>query len=200
MPGPPASRRGAGGGDADRQRLGLAVPRAARASSASAMLAQRARDNLCARRVLQPRRRPGRARSSTGTRSSSTTRATCSRGRRSSPRRCSSRRSTCRPRSTARLRDTRLRPPARARCREVRHLGRFDRPDAARRPRALGGDVAGCSSRRPRSTRRSCSARATTSRRTASSTSCIGLSGGIDSTLVALVAVDALGADRVHLP
>ena len=28
---------------------------------------------------------------------------------------------------------------------------------------------------------------------------CLGLSGGIDSTLVAFVAVDALGADRVHV-
>ena len=48
------------------------------------------------------------------------------------------------------------------------------------------------------STTRSCSAPATTAPRTASPTSSSRLSGGIDSTIVACVAVDALGADHVH--
>ena len=69
------------------------------------------------------------------------------------------------------------------------------RREAARRRRAARSRR--CSTADARSTRRSCSARATTSRRTASATSCSGLSGGIDSTLVALIAVDALGADQV---
>ena len=50
----------------------------------------------------------------------------------------------------------------------------------------------------PRCTRRWCSAPATTSARTGSPKRCIGLSGGIDSSLVATVAVDALGRGRVH--
>ena len=40
--------------------------------------------------------------------------------------------------------------------------------------------------------------RATTSPRTASADVVIGLSGGVDSSLVAAIAADALGADRVH--
>ena len=86
-------------------------------------------------------------------------------------------------------------------------------PDATRRrsSRCLGSRVASrpCARRssprlRPtstgrsrRSTRRSSSARATTSRRTGSRTAVIALSGGIDSSLVATIAVDALGADAV---
>ena len=97
--------------------------------------------------------------------------------------------------ATARLRDTRLRPPMRRALPEVRRLGR-----SSARPRRRGRSAATsrrCSSPRPRSTPRSAWACATTCSRTASSTSCSGLSGGIDSTLVALIAADALGADRV---
>ena len=51
----------------------------------------------------------------------------------------------------------------------------------------------------PSSTRPSCSAPATTSPRTVSASVALGLSGGIDSALVATIAVDALGADcRPH--
>ena len=45
----------------------------------------------------------------------------------------------------------------------------------------------------------SCSAFATTSARTASASVVSGLSGGIDSALVATIAADALGPDRVHV-
>ena len=51
---------------------------------------------------------------------------------------------------------------------------------------------------RPSCTRRSCSAPATTARKNGFTDVVIGLSGGIDSTLVAVIAADALGADHVH--
>ena len=51
---------------------------------------------------------------------------------------------------------------------------------------------------RPRSTRPWSPAPATTSGRTASRDVVIGLSGGIDSSLVAVVAADALGPEHVH--
>ena len=55
-----------------------------------------------------------------------------------------------------------------------------------------------CRRSRRRPGRRSSPACATTSARTASRASIIGLSGGIDSALVLAIAVDALGADRVR--
>ena len=65
--------------------------------------------------------------------------------------------------------------------------------DAAARP---GGRRR--STPRPRSTRRWCSAPATTWRKNGFTDAVIGLSGGIDSSLVAAIAVDALGPDHVH--
>ena len=62
-------------------------------------------------------------------------------------------------------------------------------------PRADDRAAAWTSSRR--STARSCSARATTPRKNGFEHVVLGLSGGIDSTLVALIAVDALGPDCV---
>ena len=53
-------------------------------------------------------------------------------------------------------------------------------------------------SEQPRSTARWCSAPATTWRKNGFTDAVIGLSGGIDSSLVAAVAVDALGPDHVH--
>ena len=55
-----------------------------------------------------------------------------------------------------------------------------------------------CSTRSTSCTTPSSSAPATTAPRTASPTSSSDLSGGIDSTLVAVIAADALGADHVH--
>ena len=49
-----------------------------------------------------------------------------------------------------------------------------------------------------RCTRRSCSAPATTCAKNGFTDVVIGLSGGIDSSLVAAIAVDALGAEHVH--
>ena len=54
-----------------------------------------------------------------------------------------------------------------------------------------------CSHPCARSTKPSCSARATTCARTGSPTSTSRLSGGVDSAIVATIAVDALGAEHV---
>ena len=74
--------------------------------------------------------------------------------------------------------------------------------DAARWRRRPSTGVDAARSRRgsptrPRSGRRWCSACATTSARTASASVILGLSGGIDSAVVAAIAVDALGAEQV---
>jgi NAD+ synthase (glutamine-hydrolysing) len=97
--------------------------------------------------------------------------------------------------ATARLRDTRLRPPVRRALPEVRHLGQLERkPPQARR---LGGEVAPLLEPE---------AEVYAALRLGLRDYCgkngfehvlLGLSGGIDSTLVLLLAVDALGADRV---
>ena len=102
--------------------------------------------------------------------------------RRASPRRACATRATAR-RSRARAARWR-RPPARDGCRPRRWA---TRASAGRSPSPLD--------RTRRSTRALVHSEcATTSTRTASSASCSALSGGIDSALVALIAVDALGA------
>ena len=149
------------------------------------------RERMIAQRARTPSPRSPSARSSaartssssTATRSSSTTRARSSRARRSSPRRCWSATSTSRRRRPARLSDTRHRAPARARPRGAStELGAFDAPRAPRDAAASGAEIAAAA--RPdarRSTRRSCSARATTSRKNGFEHVVLGLSGGIDS-------------------
>ena len=72
---------------------------------------------------------------------------------------------------TARLRDTRLRPPAQKVLPQIRHAGRFERPEHPPVERVEGNVARRCSSPRPRCTPRSAPACTTTSRRTASSTS-----------------------------
>jgi NAD+ synthase (glutamine-hydrolysing) len=97
--------------------------------------------------------------------------------------------------STARLRETRLRPPARSALPEVSIVGRFDRPE--REPvDDLGGDVAELLD--PESEVYAALVLGVRDyvEKNGFGHVCLGLSGGIDSTLVALVAVDALGADR----
>ncbi len=69
--------------------------------------------------------------------------------------------------------------------------------DAARRPAAPTAP-APARARRPRCTRRSFSERATTCKKNGFTDAVIGLSGGVDSSLVAAIAVDALGAGHVH--
>ena len=72
--------------------------------------------------------------------------------------------------------------------RRAARAGRRRRADGRRRSRTSSS----------RCGRRSCSACATTCGRTASREVVVGVSGGIDSALTAALAVEALGADRVH--
>ena len=74
--------------------------------------------------------------------------------------------------------------------------GRGER-GAARRAAPTRRASSRCSRRCTRSTRRSCSAPATTSRKNGFTDVLIGLSGGIDSSLVAAIAADALGPEHV---
>jgi NAD+ synthase (glutamine-hydrolysing) len=97
---------------------------------------------------------------------------------------------------TARLRDTRLRPPARAVLPEVQHLPSLERPGASPDTQP-GGEVKDLLEPEAEvygalvlGTRDYCA-------KNGFEHVVLGLSGGIDSTLVALVAVDALGADKV---
>ena len=93
---------------------------------------------------------------------------------RSSPRSCSSRRSTSPGPRAVRLRDPRHRPVNHRSAPNARLIARLPaaRDDATRRTDASSaGRSPSCSSPAPRSTPRSCSDCATTSRRTASSTS-----------------------------
>ena len=116
-------------------------------------------------------------------------------------RRCWSATSTPSAAGAARLRDTRHRAPAARDGAPARRptLARFTRRrPPTRRAAPAARDRAAARRASPRSTRRSCSARATTSRKNGFEHVVLGLSGGIDSALVALIAVDALGAERRH--
>jgi NAD+ synthase (glutamine-hydrolysing) len=97
---------------------------------------------------------------------------------------------------TARLRDSRLRPPVRRALPQVRQLGDLERPERAPVER-VGGDVAPLLS-----PVEEVYAALTLGVRDYVSKNgfdrvVLGLSGGIDSTLVALIAIDALGPERV---
>jgi len=96
---------------------------------------------------------------------------------------------------TARLRDARLRPPVRRALPEVRHLGALER--VVEEPHPPGGDVADLLE--PEAEVYAALALGVRDYvdKNGFKHVVIGLSGGIDSTLTALVAVDALGPDRV---
>jgi NAD+ synthase (glutamine-hydrolysing) len=96
---------------------------------------------------------------------------------------------------TARLRETRLRPPVSSALPDVRRLGPL--PRRADRDGAVGGDVAPLLE--PEAEVYSALALGVRDyvEKNGFEHVVIGLSGGIDSTLTALIAVDALGADRV---
>jgi NAD+ synthase (glutamine-hydrolysing) len=97
---------------------------------------------------------------------------------------------------TARLRDTRLRPPVRHALPEVRRLDPLPREEVAG-DGPLGGDVAPLLD--PEAEVYAALVLGTRDyvEKNGFDHVVIGLSGGIDSTLTLLVAVDALGADRV---
>ena len=97
---------------------------------------------------------------------------------------------------TARLRDTRLRPPARQALPEVRRLGTLPRPE---RPpvHAVGGDVAPLLGPEAEVYAALVLGVRDYVGKNGFGDVVLGLSGGIDSTLVALLATDALGPERV---
>jgi NAD+ synthase (glutamine-hydrolysing) len=96
---------------------------------------------------------------------------------------------------TARLRDTRLRPPARTALPQTRDLGAFERSPAYGRP--LGGEVAPLLDPIAEVYEALVLGVRDYVTKNGFPHVCLGLSGGIDSALVALIAADALGPDRV---
>jgi NAD+ synthase (glutamine-hydrolysing) len=96
---------------------------------------------------------------------------------------------------TARLRDTRLRPPVRRALPEVRQLGELQRGDAPEGP--IGGEVAPLLERHAEIYAALVLGTRDYMDKNGFQHAVIGLSGGIDSALTALVAADALGVDRV---
>ena len=164
------------------------------------MLGQRAGDNARRVRVLRAGRRPGRA----GLRrrlasSSTTTGAVIARAPQFTEHLLVA---TSTPSAAARGAPARHAPApgaARRAAPEVAHLGALHRRSRPRRrPRARRRGRRAARRRRRGLRARSCSARATTSRKNGFEHVVLGLSGGIDSTLVATVAVDALGAEKRH--
>ena len=97
--------------------------------------------------------------------------------------------------ATARLRDTRLRPPVRSMLPEVRHAGVLER--TPREPERIGGAVAELLDPEAEVYAALCLGVRDYVRKNGFEHVVLGLSGGIDSTLVLLIAVDALGADAV---
>ena len=182
-PGLPRERRGGRGRAADRQLLGLPLrPRQGRRARAHGRRARALQQRRV--RALQHGRRPGRARSSTAAASSSRPTARSSPAPPSSSPSCWSATCCCPPRTAAPSRGRRL------------LLARTHA--TAGRPRAT--PTSGSPSLTPRSarsTRRSPWASATTCEKNGFEAVVLGLSGGIDSALVAMVAADALGPERV---
>jgi NAD+ synthase (glutamine-hydrolysing) len=97
---------------------------------------------------------------------------------------------------TARLRDTRLRPPVRRYDAQVRHLAELARPLPPEQP-VPGGPVAPLLDRPAEIYSALVLGVRDYVTKNGFDHAVIGLSGGIDSALTALVAVDALGAERV---
>jgi NAD+ synthase (glutamine-hydrolysing) len=98
--------------------------------------------------------------------------------------------------ATARLRDTRLRPPVRRALPDVRHLGTLERTPRDG-DRTLGGDVAPLLEPEAEVYAALCLGVRDYCAKNGFEHVVLGLSGGIDSTLVVLIAADALGPERV---
>jgi NAD+ synthase (glutamine-hydrolysing) len=96
---------------------------------------------------------------------------------------------------TARLRDARLRPPVRSQLPEVDQLARLER-DAARSD-ASAGEVAELLEPEAEVYAALVTGTRDYVEKNGFEHVCLGLSGGVDSTLVLLIAVDALGPERV---
>ena len=97
--------------------------------------------------------------------------------------------------ATARLRDTRLRPPVRHALPEVRRLGPLERTPAP--ARKLGGELAPLLEPEAEVYSALCMGVRDYVLKNGFEHVVLGLSGGIDSALVLLIAADALGAERV---
>ena len=99
--------------------------------------------------------------------------------------------------STARLRDARLRPPVRAQLPQVDQLAVIERAAQTGDAGPVGGEVAELLG--PEAEVYAALVLGTRDyvEKNGFDHVCLGLSGGIDSTLVILIAVDALGPDRV---
>jgi NAD+ synthase (glutamine-hydrolysing) len=97
---------------------------------------------------------------------------------------------------TARLRDTRLRPPVRSALPEVRHLGRIERPEHPP-VEHLEGQVSEVLEPEAEVYKALVLGVRDYVEKNGFDHVVIGLSGGIDSALTLLVAVDALGPERV---
>ena len=97
--------------------------------------------------------------------------------------------------ATARLRDTRLRPPVRHALPEVRRLGPLERTPAP--ARKLGGELAPLLEPEAEVYAALCMGVRDYVLKNGFEHVVLGLSGGIDSALVVLIAADALGAERV---
>jgi NAD+ synthase (glutamine-hydrolysing) len=97
---------------------------------------------------------------------------------------------------TARLRDTRLRPPAQKMLPQIRHAGRFERPEHPPVER-IEGNVAEPLEPEAEVYAALCTGVHDYVEKNGFQHVVIGLSGGIDSTLVALIAADALGPEKV---
>ena len=97
---------------------------------------------------------------------------------------------------TARLRDTRLRPPAQKVLPEIRHAGRFERPEHPPVDH-VEGTVADLLEPDAEVYAALCLGVRDYVSKNGFKHVVLGLSGGIDSTLVALIAADALGPEKV---
>ena len=99
--------------------------------------------------------------------------------------------------ATARLRDTRLRPPVRHALPEVRRLGPLERTPAPAPAGKLGGELAPLLEPEAEVYAALCMGVRDYVLKNGFEHVVLGLSGGIDSALVVLIAADALGAERV---
>jgi NAD+ synthase (glutamine-hydrolysing) len=97
--------------------------------------------------------------------------------------------------ATARLRDTRLRPPVRRALPDVRHAGTLERRPAE--GRGPGGDITPLLEPEAEVYAALCLGLRDYVTKNGFQHCVLGLSGGIDSTLVLLIAADALGPDAV---
>ena len=187
-PGPAGQHPGPRRGDADPQPLGLALPRGqGRRAGASSSPGGPARTGRRSPSAASSAARTSS--SSTGTRSSSTRRARSSPGRRRSPRRCSSASSS----SPAAAPGRPAGPGATPRAAVLRP--RLPLPAGRRRRRRVIAAAARLG--RGRDLRRARPRPARLRGKNGFADAVLGLSGGIDSALVAAIAVDALGPDRV---